>query len=109
MLRGYAHYMKQIRFGFGEHFISDTLNTHSALASQLVELFETRFDPATVDPDRYQRLSDGFVLGLDDVELLNEDRILRRFDDPADDPPSLEPEQPRELSGPARWRLASPS
>jgi len=41
------------------------------------------------------------------VERSTTYRILRRFDDPADDPPSLEPEQPRELSGPARWRLAS--
>ncbi len=32
--------------------------------------------------------------------------ILERFDDPAADPPSLEPEQNRELSGPTRWRLA---
>jgi FO synthase len=32
-------------------------------------------------------------------------QVLRRFDDPAKDPPSLEPAQPRQLSGPARWRL----
>jgi 7,8-didemethyl-8-hydroxy-5-deazariboflavin synthase CofH subunit len=31
--------------------------------------------------------------------------VLRRFKDPAEDPPSLEPERPRELSGPTRWRL----
>jgi glutamate dehydrogenase len=79
VLRSYAHYMKQIRFGFSEHFISDTLNAHATLACQLVELFECRFDPATVDRDRYQLLGEEFVLGLDDVELLNEDRILRRF------------------------------
>jgi FO synthase len=33
-------------------------------------------------------------------------QILARFEDPALDPPSLEPAQPRELSGPTRWRLA---
>jgi len=43
------------------------------------------------------------------VERSTTYRILRRFDDPAEDPPSLEPEPPRELSGPARWRLASSS
>jgi FO synthase len=32
--------------------------------------------------------------------------LVARFDDPALDPPSLEPEKPRELSGPTRWRLA---
>ena len=31
--------------------------------------------------------------------------VLQRFDDPALDPPSLEPHRPRELSGPERWRL----
>jgi FO synthase len=29
---------------------------------------------------------------------------LRRFDDPALDPPSLEPDRRRELHGPERWR-----
>ncbi len=33
-------------------------------------------------------------------------QILARFDDPAQDPPSLEPVRKRELSGPTRWRLA---
>jgi FO synthase len=33
-------------------------------------------------------------------------QVLRRFDDPAQDPPSLEPEKPALLSGPTRWRLA---
>jgi FO synthase len=33
-------------------------------------------------------------------------QILARFDDPAQDPPSLEPVKPVELSGPTRWRLA---
>ena len=32
--------------------------------------------------------------------------ILARYDDPEKDPPSLEPQTPRELSGPTRWRLA---
>jgi FO synthase len=31
--------------------------------------------------------------------------VLRRFDDPEKDPPSLEPEESQELSGPTRWRL----
>lgn len=34
--------------------------------------------------------------------------IRRRFDDPALDPPSLEPQAPRELAGPARFRSAEP-
>ena len=33
--------------------------------------------------------------------------IRRIFEDPADDPPSLEPDRERELSGPARFREGS--
>jgi FO synthase len=33
-------------------------------------------------------------------------QVLARFEDPAQDPPSLEPEKARELSGPTRWRIA---
>ncbi|MGH0031557.1 MAG: 5-amino-6-(D-ribitylamino)uracil--L-tyrosine 4-hydroxyphenyl transferase CofH [Myxococcota bacterium] len=32
--------------------------------------------------------------------------VVARFDDPEKDPPSLEPQQEVELSGPTRWRLA---
>ena len=49
------------------------------------------------------------AIGRTPVERSTTYQILRRFDDPAEDPPSLEPEQSRELSGPARWRLTSPS
>jgi FO synthase len=47
------------------------------------------------------------AVGRAPVERSTTYQILRRFDDPAEDPPSLEPDQPHELSGPARWRLAS--
>jgi FO synthase len=39
------------------------------------------------------------------VERSTSYEILNRFDDPALDPPSKEPGQPRQLSGPERWRL----
>ena len=47
------------------------------------------------------------AVGRTPVERSTTYRILRRFDDPSQDPPSLEPDSPRQLSGPARWRLAS--
>jgi FO synthase len=43
-------------------------------------------------------------MGRVPVERSTTYRILRRFDDPALDPPSLEPAQERELSGPRRSR-----
>ena len=45
-------------------------------------------------------------IGRTPVERSTTYATLRRFDDPALDPPSLEPQRERELSGPERWRLA---
>ena len=45
-------------------------------------------------------------IGRTPVERSTTYGILRRFDDPALDPPSLEPKHAPELSGPTRWRLA---
>jgi len=45
-------------------------------------------------------------IGRTPVERSTTYRVLRRFDDPAEDPPSLEPPVEPELSGPTRWRLA---
>ncbi|MCH8082948.1 MAG: 5-amino-6-(D-ribitylamino)uracil--L-tyrosine 4-hydroxyphenyl transferase CofH [Myxococcales bacterium] len=47
------------------------------------------------------------AVGRTPVERSTTYQILRRFTDPAEDPPSLEPEQAPELSGPARWRAAA--
>jgi FO synthase len=49
------------------------------------------------------------AVGRTPVERSTTYQILRRFDDPAEDPPSLEPARPSQLSGPARWRLDSQS
>ena len=46
-------------------------------------------------------------MGRAPVERSTTYRVLRRFDDPALDPPSLEPKQQRELSGPASLPRAS--
>jgi hypothetical protein len=43
-------------------------------------------------------------MGRVPVERSTTYRVLRRFDDPTLDPPSFEPSQQRELSGPRRFR-----
>jgi len=45
-------------------------------------------------------------IGRTPIERSTTYATLRRFDDPALDPPSLEPKHERELSGPERWRVA---
>jgi len=84
LLRTYARYMRQIRFSNSQTFISNTLVNHMSLTRILLEFFEVRFNP-----DRYQskgkceaaqqKLEIEFNAGLDEVENLSEDRVLRLY------------------------------
>ncbi len=78
VLRAYALYIKQIRFGFSQQFISDTLYKHQSIARDLVAYFELRFAPDNALPDAASARRDDILAALEAVELLNEDRILRR-------------------------------
>jgi glutamate dehydrogenase len=77
VLRAYALYMKQTRFGFGQEFVSNTLCGHPEISSRLARLFVERFDPDGNGDG--QALRGEIVALLDQVALLNEDRILRRL------------------------------
>lgn len=77
VLRTYAKYMKQIRFGFSQNFISDTLDAHRSIAADLTRFFEQRFDPQI--EGEQGAIGERITLALENVELLNEDRILRKF------------------------------
>ncbi|MET1068293.1 MAG: NAD-glutamate dehydrogenase domain-containing protein, partial [Pseudomonas prosekii] len=84
LLRAYARYLKQIRLGFDLGYIATTLNNHTDIARELTRLFKTRFYLArklTADDleDKQQRLEQAILTALDDVQVLNEDRILRRY------------------------------
>lgn len=84
LLRAYARYMKQIRLGFDLGYIASTLNNHTDIARELTRLFKTRFylarKLASDDlDDKQQRLEHAILSALDDVQVLNEDRILRRY------------------------------
>jgi glutamate dehydrogenase len=84
LLRAYARYMKQIRLGFDLGYIASTLNNHTDIARELTRLFKTRFYLArklSGDDlgDMQQRLETAILAALDGVQVLNEDRILRRY------------------------------
>ena len=83
ILRGYARYMKQIRFGISETYIAETLCRYISLSAQLVKLFHLRFDLRTIDPEeRDAQVSvceEALIAALDDVDQLNEDRTIRRY------------------------------
>jgi glutamate dehydrogenase len=79
VLRTYARYMKQIRFGFSQEFISDTLCKYPSIAADLIHYFEARFDPSRDDAETLTALESKLLQACDQVALLNEDRILRRY------------------------------
>lgn len=84
LLRAYARYLKQIRLGFDLSYIAATLINHANIAKELVRLFRTRFYLArklTAEDleDKQQKLEQAILAALDNVAVLNEDRILRRY------------------------------
>lgn len=83
LLRAYARYMKQIRFGFSESFIADTLCKYPEITSYIIEYFKTRFqltDESHESRDKkLEALDSKFLEVLEKVESINEDRIYRRY------------------------------
>jgi glutamate dehydrogenase len=83
LLRAYARYMKQIRFGFSEAYIADTLCKYPNLTSFIVKYFQTRFSLlATISEGRekyLEKMDTQLTEELDNVESINEDRIFRRY------------------------------
>ncbi len=80
LLRAYARYNKQIRFGFSQAFIADTLARHPGITSRLVSLFQARFDPDLPAREaRVEQVESDIREALEAVESLDDDRILRRF------------------------------
>ncbi len=84
MIRAYMRYAKQANLGYSDTYIAQTLCKHASLTRLLVELFETRFNPATAQQNNasggkrcYQQLIDG----LTNVDNLAEDKIIRFFAD----------------------------
>jgi glutamate dehydrogenase len=81
MLRAYAKHMKQAGFTFSQAYIEQTLAAYPALARQLVDLFELRFDPSRTrhrDPHTVKLLAQ-LDEALNNVANLDEDRILRHY------------------------------
>ncbi|MCI0388187.1 MAG: NAD-glutamate dehydrogenase [Acidobacteria bacterium] len=83
ILRAYAKYLRQIGFPLSQSFIQATLANNAAIARQFVELFKLRFDPSLPALNRGADAEAEFTkelkLGLERVQNLNEDRVLRQF------------------------------
>ncbi|MCM5704759.1 NAD-glutamate dehydrogenase [Larsenimonas salina] len=78
LLRAYARYLKQVRFGLSQLYIANTLTNYPGITRKLVALFQVRFDPEVEDRDEVSLVED--IEGmLDDVASLNDDRLFRRY------------------------------
>jgi glutamate dehydrogenase len=83
-LRAYAAYLRQLGSPFGLRYLADTLNRHSGVARDLLELFHLRFDPARKLGMKDRQIAEAPIRkridgALGAVPSLDEDRILRQF------------------------------
>jgi glutamate dehydrogenase len=81
VFRAYARYLGQVGVPFSRSSMYHTLAKQSTVTRWLFDLFVRRFDPAleegrTADVERIER---AIRAQLEEVENLDEDRILRRF------------------------------
>jgi len=83
MLRLYARYLKQLGIAYSQEFIADTLAAYLDITRNLVALFKSYFDPRYAGEknrgDRSVRLSEKILQGLDKVENISEDIVLRSY------------------------------
>lgn len=82
VIRALSKYLRQAGIRFSEDYMWGTLNRYPAIAGKLVELFHLRFNPDVTEKDRTngtKRLEEELTSSLEDVSSLDDDRILRRF------------------------------
>jgi glutamate dehydrogenase len=80
VLRAFYFFLRQIGMAFSQAYVEQTLSHNPRIAEQLMRLFEGRFDPTTKERTRdAQRIAETISDAIDQVESLDEDRILRRY------------------------------
>ena len=83
ILRAYARYMKQIRFGISESYIAETLCRYIDISARLVHLFHLRFGLKECTPEQrdeeVNQCEQQLIDALEGVDQLNEDRTIRRY------------------------------
>lgn len=82
ILRVYCKYLRQAQIPFSQSYMERTLAANPELTAKLVDLFMLRFDPAREGEGRdarEQALLAEINAGLEKIENLDEDRILRRY------------------------------
>ncbi len=78
ILRAYRSYWRLITPAFSIGYVDDAFAAHPVIAEALVRLFQVRFG-IHIDAATPHELAGQIAASLDDVESLDEDRILRGF------------------------------
>ncbi len=81
LLRALSRHLIQIKAPFSHDYMAAAMTRHPALAAKILALFYARFDPrAAASRERAcAAIRAEIEAGLDAVESLDDDRILRRF------------------------------
>jgi len=80
VFRAYAKYLRQTGFTFSQDYMEETLAAFPTMSQALADLFRVRFDPRTEHRDKAaEALLADIEAGLDAVDNLDQDRILRAF------------------------------
>ncbi len=78
ILRSYCKYLMQIGVPFSQAYVIDALVANHAIASDIVALFQQRFNPASIETTD-KNIEQRILSALDSVSSLDEDRILRAY------------------------------
>lgn len=104
MLRGYARYLKQVRFGLSQDYIATALTAHGEISRALVAMFRARFDPdAPREGSEQADIRARIESYLEEVTSLNDDRLIRRYMDLIDATLRTNYYQPAEEGGPRAY------
>lgn len=78
LLRTIVRYMNQMRLPYKAPYITQVLNAHPAIAGQLFTLFDTMLNPDVKrSKDKEKSIMDGLQTALNDVPILDHDRVIR--------------------------------
>ena len=81
LLRTLSRYLQQIKVGFSQDYMWETLVRNAGISAALVELLHVRFDPERGEGRQAAQATavEKIEAALTKVSSLDEDRILRRF------------------------------
>jgi glutamate dehydrogenase len=81
LLRACARYLRQAGMRFSEDYMQRVLRSNAAITRLLARLFESRFDPARQGgvTERCEAITEELRGQLDEVQILDHDRILRSY------------------------------